>query len=278
MIFITTDWFDPLAFGLAPLSSARRNRSADWRWRPCGSDEDRCGGSSGRHFAALSADECRVYSSCWAAATVVAARRLTLHLFCLHVLAVSCRIVLICAKRSLYAAFSVLPYGESSQFRYKEAPPHLESTPSFTFMFCHLVLSIIIMSGKACLCGIMGWKWHHVTLSAEQRPKAGCPEAEAVVCGSCRPSALSGGCGAGLLRKGKCLSHAEEERRYFYSHMSACFAFFFLLRRCLTLSFSIQPTPWWDWRMRAPLQRAAWLRLLRHVYVSTARGTSPPLV
>lgn len=157
---MTTDWFDPLAFGLAPLSSVRLNRSADWRRRPSGSDGDRCGGSSGRHFAALSTDECRVYSSCWAAATVVAACRLTLHLFCLPVLAVSCRIVLICAKRSLYAAFSVLPYGESSQLRYKEAPPHLESTPSFTFMFCHLVLSIITMSGKACLCGIMGWRWH----------------------------------------------------------------------------------------------------------------------
>lgn len=224
-VFMTTAWFDLLAFGLAPLSSVRLNRSADWRWRPCGSDGDRCGGSSGRHFAALSADECRVYSSCWAAATVVAACRLTLHLFCLPVLAVSCRIVLICAKRSLYAAFSVLPYGESSQLRYKEAPPHLESTPSFTFTFRHLVLSIVIMSGKACLSGIMGWRWHHVTLSAEQWPKAGRPEAEAVVCGSCGPSALSGGCGAGLLWKGKCLSHAEEQRRSFYYHMSACFAF-----------------------------------------------------
>uniref|UniRef100_A0A3Q3WBJ9 Cyclin-like domain-containing protein n=1 Tax=Mola mola TaxID=94237 RepID=A0A3Q3WBJ9_MOLML len=60
-------------------------------------------------FFFSSTDACRVYSS-----RSVVACRLTHHLFCLPVLAVSCRIVLICAKRSLYAAFSVLPYGESA--------------------------------------------------------------------------------------------------------------------------------------------------------------------
>uniref|UniRef100_A0A671LEA0 CDK5 and ABL1 enzyme substrate 2-like n=1 Tax=Sinocyclocheilus anshuiensis TaxID=1608454 RepID=A0A671LEA0_9TELE len=38
---------------------------------------------------------------------------------CVHLPSVSCRVVLICAKRSLCAAFSVFPYGESYHIRYK---------------------------------------------------------------------------------------------------------------------------------------------------------------
>uniref|UniRef100_A0A3Q4GKU0 Cdk5 and Abl enzyme substrate 2a n=1 Tax=Neolamprologus brichardi TaxID=32507 RepID=A0A3Q4GKU0_NEOBR len=45
------------------------------------------------------------------------------------------RIMLICAKRSLYAAFSVLPYGESSNIRYKESTIPSREHQSFTFMF-----------------------------------------------------------------------------------------------------------------------------------------------
>lgn len=62
-----------------------------------------------------------VQRSCGVAVTLVAVRRLTRHLFCLPVLAVSCRIMLVCAKRSLYAAFSVLPYGEHAHLRYNES-------------------------------------------------------------------------------------------------------------------------------------------------------------
>lgn len=42
-------------------------------------------------------------------------------LFYVHLPSVSCRVVLICAKRSLCAAFSVLPYGESYHIRYRAA-------------------------------------------------------------------------------------------------------------------------------------------------------------
>ncbi|KAF3697209.1 CDK5 and ABL1 enzyme substrate 2 Interactor with CDK3 2 [Channa argus] len=61
----------------------------------------------------FSTDDYYVYVGCGETVAVIVCR-LTHHLFCLPVLPVSCRIMLICAKRSLYAVFSVLPYGHSA--------------------------------------------------------------------------------------------------------------------------------------------------------------------
>lgn len=151
------------------------------------------------------------------AVTVAAACRLTPHLFCLPVLAVSCRIVLICAKRSLYAAFSVLPYGESAHLRYKESTvPHRERPP-LAFMFHHPVSSIIIFPKELCVCGTGWFNDINVTLS-EQRSEAGGSETKAVICGGCWPAALPGGCGAGVLRKGKYPPLGEKQK---YAHQSS---------------------------------------------------------
>lgn len=112
-------------------------------------------------------DDYRVYSSCWVAVTVVVACRLTHHLFCLPVLAVSCRIVLVCAKRSLYAAFSVLPYGESAHLRYKESTNPSREHPPLAFMFFFLSSSLLSdpwtssSSGKGqCVFVCVCVKWH----------------------------------------------------------------------------------------------------------------------
>lgn len=84
---------------------------------------------------------------------VIVACRLTHHLFCLPVLPVSCRIVLICAKRSLYAAFSVLPYGESVHIRYKENTIPSREHSSFAFMFSSSSCVIhIILRKELCVC------------------------------------------------------------------------------------------------------------------------------
>lgn len=109
------------------------------------------------------------------------------------------RIVLVCAKRSLYAAFSVLPYGDSSsQLRYMT----ILTVPSFSFMICHLVfirrhrVRVASRRPRLILCD-------SPIFCLKQRPEAGGPETEAVVRGGHRPPALSGGHGAGLLREGK---------------------------------------------------------------------------
>ncbi|XP_032377737.1 CDK5 and ABL1 enzyme substrate 1 [Etheostoma spectabile] len=56
-----------------------------------------------------------------------------------------CRIVLICAKRSLYAAFSVLPYGERAHPGDKEAHPQKRENPPSLLCFYHrgLIISLI---------------------------------------------------------------------------------------------------------------------------------------
>lgn len=95
-----------------------------------------------------------MYSSC----CVVVACRLTHHLFCLPVLAVSCRIVLICAKRSLYAAFSVLPYGESAHLRYKESTNPKQKAPTIITSLFTFVSSLSLnhhhrsQKGTVCVC------------------------------------------------------------------------------------------------------------------------------
>lgn len=113
------------------------------------------------------------------------------------------RIVLVCAKRSLYAAFSVLPYGDSSsQLRYIT----ILTVPSSSFMICHLVfihrhhVRAASRRPRLILCDSL-------IFCLKQRPEAGGPETEAVVRGGHRPPALSGGHGAGLLREGKLSGH-----------------------------------------------------------------------
>uniref|UniRef100_A0A3Q0RRN1 Cdk5 and Abl enzyme substrate 2 n=1 Tax=Amphilophus citrinellus TaxID=61819 RepID=A0A3Q0RRN1_AMPCI len=49
------------------------------------------------------------------------------------------RIMLICAKRSLYAAFSVLPYGESSHIRYKESTIPSREHPPLTVSYAQFL-------------------------------------------------------------------------------------------------------------------------------------------
>lgn len=69
--------------------------------------------------------------------------------------------MLICAKRSLYATFSVLPYGESAHLRYKESATTCRERLLLHFLFHHcpvwlmIIVRIILalyMLQVTCIC------------------------------------------------------------------------------------------------------------------------------
>lgn len=148
------------------------------------------------------------------------------------VLAVSCRIVLVCAKRSLYAAFSVLPYGESAHLRYR-ATPGRAPAPHLHVMSHH---AVSLRTG-VCL--------HHVlnmSLFVDSDPKleAQRQRLSSVAAADLLPSLE----GLELESYGKVSVHHTLGNRDAPSGQVCLNDLVSLFRRCPTLSFSIRRTPW----------------------------------